>query len=139
MGARFDYAVAANLNLFASVFQADRVSHGYGWGFIRPQYDQTTGRVQYFERDVYTNPPPSIPDSKLGYEIDWGVDWKLLEGYTIRTQFGVWWPSRWFNFACIDRSNPDWKTPTPASMWEIIPERTIDPVFGKEVKLEANF
>ena len=35
-GARLDYAVAANLNVYSSFFWADRVGNGYGWGFLQP-------------------------------------------------------------------------------------------------------
>ncbi len=107
-GARLDWAAASNLNLFVSSFTARRLSHGYGWGFIRPEYSNAagrlTGRVQYHEIDRYDDPRPSIPDPDLGYEIDWGADWKLLEGYVIRTQFGWWRPGAWFTYACADRS-----------------------------------
>lgn len=139
--ARIDCAVASNLNFFGSFFYADRLSRGYPWGFIRPDYsdDRFTGNVQYFERDVYTDPPPTIPDSHLGTEIDWGFDWQLLQGYVLRTQFGVWWPGKWFNFACIDRSNPGWKTPDSTNMWGINPDRTIAPVYGMEIMLQADF
>jgi len=34
MAVRFDYAVAANLNVFATFLKANRAGHGYGWGFI---------------------------------------------------------------------------------------------------------
>ena len=35
-GVRLDYAVAANLNAYATFLYADRISQGYGWGWIRP-------------------------------------------------------------------------------------------------------
>ena len=35
-GVRLDYAVAANLNAYATFLYASRVSQGYGWGWIRP-------------------------------------------------------------------------------------------------------
>ncbi len=144
-GARIDYAVAANLNLFVSFFHAERVSHGYPWGFVRPEYSDAggqgrfTGRVEFFERDDFDNPAPTIPDSDLGHEVDWGIDWRLLEGYLLRTQFGTWQPGKWFSYACVDRSNPGWKRPGPANRWGINPSRTIDPVWGMEVRLEAEF
>ena len=36
-GVRLDYAVAANLNAYATLLYASRVSQGYGWGSIRPE------------------------------------------------------------------------------------------------------
>ena len=142
-GARVDYAMAANLNVFATFFWADRVSNGYGWGFIRPQYSDTesrfTGDVQFFERDQYVGGAPSIPDNSLGYEIDWGFNWKLLEGYSVKATFGYWQPGKWFKFACVDRSVPGWKTPTGQNQFGVNPTRSIDPVFGTEVLVEADF
>lgn len=35
-GLRLDYAVAANLNVYGTFLYANRVSQGYGWGWIRP-------------------------------------------------------------------------------------------------------
>ena len=37
-GMRLDYAIAANLNIFGTAFTANRISHGYGQGYIRPEY-----------------------------------------------------------------------------------------------------
>ena len=39
-GVRLDYAVAANLNAYATFLYASRVSQGYGWGWIRPDPGQ---------------------------------------------------------------------------------------------------
>jgi hypothetical protein len=142
-GIHFAYAVAANLNVFASLFHAERVSHGYGRGFIRPEYSdgqgRFTGRVQYNEQDNYRAPAPAIPDGNLGPEVNWGVNWRLLEGFVVKSQFGVWWPGKWFAFACVDRSNPGWKTPAASNNWGINPERGIAPVFGMEFKIETDF
>jgi hypothetical protein len=141
-GARIDHAVAANLNVFASFFWAERISHGYGWGYIAPALSAAnipTGSVSYRRKGGFTNPAPAIPDSNLGYEIDSGFNWQLLENYRLSCTFGVWQPGRWFNFACADRSNPGWKTPAPENNWGINPTRTIDPVYGMELILSGEF
>ncbi len=145
LGVRLDYAVASNLNIFATLFHAERISHGYGWGFVRPDYLTTapqprfSGVVQYLESDQYTSAAPSIPDTDLGYECDFGLGWKLLEGYTLSGTFGIWKPGKWFSYACIDRSVDGWKTPNPMNSFGINPERKIDPVFGMEVVMSADF
>lgn len=146
-GARVDHAVAANLNVYGSFFWAERVSNGYGWGFIRPQDPQNpagtfngfTGAVEFTRQGSFGTPAPAIPDNHLGWEVDCGFDWRILSGYLISASFGYWQPGRWFNFACIDRSNPGWKTPSPANRFGINPARSIDPVFGIMVILSANF
>ncbi|MEJ2716780.1 MAG: hypothetical protein P8182_06510, partial [Deltaproteobacteria bacterium] len=141
-GARLDYAVAANLNVFSSFFWADRPSHGYGWGYIAPAIDGAgipTGSVRYSRKGGFTDPAPAIPDSNLGYEIDWGFDWQLLESYRLSGTFGYWQPGRWFNFACADRANPGWKTPGAANNWGINPDRSIDPVYGMKLVISGEF
>jgi hypothetical protein len=35
-GARIDYALVANLNIFGAFFYAKRLSHGWGWGCLVP-------------------------------------------------------------------------------------------------------
>lgn len=142
---RLDYALASNLNIFATVFSANRISHGYGWGFIRPEYSELppqphfTGAVQYDEADNFNAARPSVPDSSLGYELDWGFGWKLLENYTLSSTFGLWQPGKWFSYACIDRSVNNWKKPDNSNCFGANPARTIDPVFGVELMLTADF
>ena len=36
LAAKLDYSLASNLNLFASILNAKRASHGYSWGYITP-------------------------------------------------------------------------------------------------------
>ena len=146
-GARLDYAVAANLNIFATAFTANRMSHGYGQGYIRPEYAQAagpipahfTGRVQFLETDNYAAPAPSISDTSLGYEVDWGFGWKLMEKYVLNATFGVWQPGGWFSYACVDRSVANWKTPTASNSFGAKPGKAIDPVFGMEIKIEVEY
>jgi hypothetical protein len=144
-GARIDYAPAANLNIFGTFFWAERLSHGYGWGFIKPAYDvdaeSFTGKVVYDENanNDYLNGPPSIPDRNLGYEFNAGFNWRLLEGYAVNAAFGWWKPGQWFNYACVDRSVQGWKTPGPDNRYGTNPGRKIDPVFGTELMLNVTF
>ena len=56
---------------------------------------------------------PNIPDRALGWEVDAGFDWKLLEGFTTNFTLAYWAPGKWFNYACIDRSVPVWNVPEP--------------------------
>ncbi len=148
-GARFDYALAANLNLYTSFFRADRVSQAYGWGWIRPDPSTTPSSpaLQYSLR--YTRQSledisvaadaPNILERDLGFEIGCGFDWKLIEGCTLRASFAYWKPGAWFKYACVDRTQPKWDVPVATNRWGINPDRTIDPVFGSQVKLETEF
>ncbi len=136
-GARLDYAVAANLNIFGSFAWAERFSHsGYLWGCLRPAVGTTAAGVDtvtttapglggasattvagapYAGQVAFTNSSstggtltPTIPDGALGYEFDAGFDWKLLEGFTAKCTFGYWVPGKWFSYACADKSVPNW-------------------------------
>ena len=124
-GVRLDYAVASNLNAYATFLYANRVSQGYGWGWIRPdpataaiidpalQYGNS-GAPRYYGA---TNGPaignmvdlsfavgaPNILERDLGYEIGGGIDWRLIEGYLLTARVAYWKPGAWFKYACVDR------------------------------------
>ena len=134
---RIDYAVAANLNIFGSFFWADRTNKsGYGWGFIRPDTAHP-GMVTWSDRQG----APNIPDANLGYEIGTGLDWKLLEGFTMTLTTAYWQPGKWFSYACVDKALPNWNMPTGSANfgWGVWPDRRIDPVLGMELKLIGLF
>jgi hypothetical protein len=160
---RLDYAVAANLNVYSSFFWADRVGNGYGWGYLSPLDRDgsltTNGQIFGFYRGT-TNPVyswgpgtsngirPNIPDNNLGWEVGAGCDWKLLEGLLVSSSFAYWQPGKWFNFACIDKSIQSWDTYSArqasdnisgTSRWGVNPDRSIDGIFGMELKVIANF
>ena len=158
-GARLDYAVAANLNLSASFAWAERFSKsGYTWGFVYPnavapyaiiapgattatQVSSSGGFVQRANNVTAAN-VPSIPDTALGWEIDAGADWKLLEGLTLRTTVGYWQPGKWFSYAYQDKSVPGWGRAANANAgnnWLTRPDKTIDAIYGVDFKLEGTF
>ncbi len=90
---RLDYSVAANLNTYGSFFYARRTSNGYGWGCIAPNDTFLTriandGNIQFNINGVAGS--PNIPDNALGYEIDTGFEWKLLEGWSANVVVGYW-------------------------------------------------
>jgi hypothetical protein len=135
---RMDYAVAANLNVYGSFFWADRQSKTYPWGYLT----LANGNISYNAQPsgVFgAASAPSIPDTNLGWEVDGGFDWQLLEGYTVKAAFGYWQPGRWFNYAAIDRANPGWTAPGPGNLWGTNPNRTIDAVFGMDFLLSVDF
>lgn len=155
-GARLDYAVAANLNTYATFFWADRTSQsGYGWGFIKPinSFQSGTGAARGdgalgLTHDNNRLFAPSIPDTNLGWEVDAGFDWKLLEGLIVNATFAYWMPGNWFKYACVDKSVPGWGTPAPVGAiqpvnnpvtWGINPSRGIDPVWGLEFRINSTF
>ncbi|MBI4964478.1 MAG: hypothetical protein HY913_14465 [Desulfomonile tiedjei] len=141
LAARLDYAAASNLNLFGSFCWFDRASaQGYGWGFMRPGPTGTTVQFQNLSTiNAATTGAPSIPDNNLGWEIDAGIDWQLLDKWTVRMAAGYWQPGRWFNYACIDKTVPNWDNPSPANQFGINPNRVIDPVTAIKVFVIVEF
>jgi hypothetical protein len=143
LAARLDYAVAANLNLFGSFFYANRTSNGYSWGCIGPNagagfFAQTPDGNININLNRYAA-SPNIPDTSLGYEIDFGFDWKLLEGMTGGVLVGYWQPGKWFNYACIDRSVSGWPTGVPGNFFGTRPDRALDSIIGGNFYLRYEF
>ncbi len=151
-GARIDYAVAANLNMYGTFFYANRQSKGWGWAslILIPDGTNGGGRVallgqqfpvattsnglQAFQND-FTNGAPNIPNDYLGWEVTLGADWKLLEGLTVRLRGAYWEVGDWFKFACLDKAIATQNFPIQAdgvaigAGWGINPNRAIDPIW----------
>jgi hypothetical protein len=156
-GARLDYALAANLNAYATFLYASRISQGYGWGWIRPDpgLNLVSPALQYGNNGNAANNldtpngnlvdlsfaigAPNILERDLGYEIGGGIDWKLIEGYTLGARVAYWKPGAWFKYACVDRRQPNWDIPDSTNMWGINPNREIAPIFGTRVTVQVDF
>jgi len=186
-GARLDYAVASNLNVFVTGFYANRLSHGWGWGSLVPTPNQNVGlygvvsqnglpissgpvNPAFPEANTTISPlslawpnitqAPSIPDNNLGYEIGAGLDWKLLENFTLHLLFAYWQPGNWFKYACVDKAllgpadvagQLAFNIPAGfiaplattgnaiGSGWGVNPNRTIDPVVAFNATLNVDF
>lgn len=143
LAGRVDYAIASNLNVSGSIMYANRTALGYSWGCLGPNaaigaFPNTIDGNVDFNLNRYAN-SPNIPDTALGYEIDFGLDWKLLDGWIASMVLGYWQPGKWFSYACIDRSVPGWEVGAPGNNFGTRPGRTIDPVFGGEFSLTFEF
>lgn len=143
LAARLDYAIASNLNFFGSFFWADRTSRSYPWGFIQPQYFDYNQQNPSYSGNVRVNfdanpTSPSIPDTSLGYEVDLGLAWKLLENWKVEAVVCRWQPGKWFSYACIDKSTT-WRTPTSSNNFGTNPGRTIDAIMAVRVDLTSSF
>jgi hypothetical protein len=155
-GARLDYAVAANLNVYGTFFYATRVSKGWGWASLVPTFDSnvTLLGTNNFNatQNLLINGAPSIPDDSLGWEITAGVDWKLLEYLTLKARAAYWEPGRWFKYACVDKTlvtfaPATFSVPSPqqsdgaaiGSSWGVNPTRSIDPIWGFQSYLIYDF
>jgi hypothetical protein len=129
--ARLDYAVAANLNLFGSFMWAERQSKtatqvaAFGGGGPRA----TTAGLQNV---------PNVPDTYLGWEMDLGVDWKLLEGMTFSALFAYWQPGDWFKYAYVDQSSLV-TTTVGGIAANYNPARSIDPLIAFKGSMIVEF
>ncbi len=146
LGARLDYAVAANLNVFGTFLWAERTANGYGWACIAPndalmpaQFVPTAndGNIQFAVNGAAGS--PNIPDTALGWEVNAGVDWEWLEGWTLEFLAGCWQPGKWFSYACIDRAVPGWNFPGAGNYWGTNPGRSIDPIFAGQCTMSFSF
>ena len=140
--ARLDYAFAANLNTYVSFMYAERASHGWQWGCVWPhdRHLHFVPRRDVEDPDDEFDPAvPTIPDTSLGWEVGFGMDWKLLENFLVSMRTAYWQPGRWFNYACIDKSVTDWRNQTAGNNWGVDPDRTIDPVFGMTIHAVTEF
>jgi opacity protein-like surface antigen len=136
-----DYALASNLNVFGSFLYATRVSHGYGWGFIKPAGvpGAITGAINFTPTGTFATPSPAIPDNSLGWEVDAGLNWNLLENWMLDVTAGYWQPGKWFNYACISKAVPGWDVPTAANNFGVSPDRSIGPVVAFVTRLTVGF
>lgn len=127
--ARFDYAAASNLNLWASYAYARRSSNtGSWWGQYTGGIDTQATRLQS---------TPNVPNNSLGEEIGIGAEWKLLENVTWNTRAAYWKPGPWFKHAYTDYStivNDQYGAGV-----RINPDRKIDPIFGIQTGIDVQF
>jgi hypothetical protein len=132
-GARLDYAVAANLNVFGSFFYANRDSNtataigAYGAFLPVPARTNATG--------LQTS---NVPDNYLGWEANVGVSWKLLEGLTFNSNFAYWQPGDWFKWAYRDYGSLNTVT-LPTGTYAVNPNRGIDAIIGWQASVVADF
>jgi len=104
-GARADYAVASNLNVWASYLWAHRLERaGYFAGGTAA--DGGVGNASVAAAQAWkaangfgANANPYVDDGHIGWEADAGIDWKLLEGLNMFVRYAYWQPGKWFDQA----------------------------------------
>jgi hypothetical protein len=161
VGGRFDYALAANLNTFVLFSKAWRdQASAYTLGG-----DYRVGGRPFTNNDIAAakgmgpnaaagHIRVAVPESAndIGWELDFGHDWKILEGLTWSTTFALWKPGNWWahafpNTAFIYRQLNGGSIPASTdtapnnqgtnAVYNI--GRDIDPLFAAETKLLINF
>jgi len=155
LGGRLDYAVAANLNVFTV--------YSYAWRDQPTAYrlggNYRIGAQQWTNEDIRlsqlgTFRGHAVPDSarEIGWEVDLGTNWKLLENLQWQTTLAYWQPGTWWAFAYPNtaaiyrgrgvtagaNSNPN-NTAAGETLAIIDLGRDIDPLFAVETTLLINF
>lgn len=107
--ARFDYAVASNLNVWGAYMWAHRLERAGFLAGSKNETDSPTPVATPAQAQAWKaiNAPgvaaaglnPYVDDGFIGWEANVGVDWKLLEGLTMNLRYAYWQPGWWFNQA----------------------------------------
>jgi len=104
---RADYSVASNLNVFGSYIWAHRLEKA---GTFAGGYASTggTGSTTALAAQVWKGTALGVPsaglnpypdDGFIGWEVNLGIGWKLLEGLTFNAKYSYWKPGEWFDQA----------------------------------------
>jgi hypothetical protein len=150
VGGRLDYAVAANLNVFGVYSyawrdqpQAYRLGGNYLdglklWGNDDLWTVQKAGLVAGHDLPV----PDSARD--IGWEVNAGLNWKLLENFTWSTTFAYWQPGTWWSYAYPNTAHiyvlAAGGTPVANKVNAIYGAgRAIDPLMAVETTMRFNF
>lgn len=151
LGAKLDYAVASNLNISAL--------YAYAWRDRPTAYrlggNYRLGIQQWTNDDILaahsgTFVGRAVPDSarEIGWEVDLGINWKILENLTWNSTFAYWKPGNWWayalpNTAAIYRagvtpnSNPNTAAGEALAIRDL--GRDIDALFAVETTLLVHF
>jgi hypothetical protein len=157
VGGKVDYAVAANLNIFGLFSYAWRdqpnaYTLGGDWrGGIRPFTNDDIA----FQQGIIGAASgrfagqQAVPDHarEIGWEVDAGLTWKLLENLNWNTIFAYWKPGIWWSYAYPDtaaiyRANGGASIASSAANGPVATSRVgrnIDPLFATETSIMIKF
>jgi hypothetical protein len=147
VGAKLDYAVASNLNisaLYAYAWRDQPTAYRLGGNYQLGLRQWTNDDILAAHAGVVIG--RAVPDSarEIGWEVDLGINWKILEGLTWNTTFSYWKPGNWWayafpNTAAIYRAGvaPNANTSEALAIRDL--GRDIDALFAVETTLQINF
>ncbi|MGB9616121.1 MAG: hypothetical protein ACPL7J_02265 [Desulfomonilaceae bacterium] len=100
---RVDYAVASNLNVYGTYMWAHRLERAgfYKGGLLSTGAAATAQqRAAFIAQNFGTGAiNPYVDDGFIGWEVNTGFDWKLLENFTWSFKYAYWKPGEWFEQA----------------------------------------
>lgn len=103
VGLRGDFAVASNLNVSVTSAYAWRDQpNAYTWGGT-----YQIGLRHFTNADIIAGTRRAVPDHarEIGWEVDLGVNWKLLENLVWNSTFAYWQPGNWWSYAFPNTAN----------------------------------
>lgn len=146
VGGRLDYGLAANLNFWGMYSyawrdqpQAYRLGGSYRLGLQRwSNNNLLAAQLGGLDRPV----PDSARD--IGWEVDFGTNWQILDRLTWNALFAYWQPGSWWSYAYpntawIYRNNPGVALPTNRVQAIFGAGREIDPLFAIQTNLVLSF
>ncbi len=151
VGAKLDYAVASNLNVFgvfAYAWRDQPNAYRLGGDYRRGAQAWTNDDIRLAQAGAFRG--HAVPDHArfIGWEVDGGVNWKLLEGLTWNTLLAFWQPGNWWSYAYPDTAAlyrggivPNNNQNTAAGELNATGRagRKIDPLFAVETTLLISF
>ena len=144
VGARMDYSLAANLNVFTVLSYAWRDQANAFW----LGGDGSHAALRLTNNHIRTGVPnlAPVPDhaKDIGWEVDFGYDWKLLENLEWNLICALWFPGKFWGYAypntaaIYNFSWPNFVAPDYTRARQN-PDREIDPIFAMQTSLRVHF
>ncbi len=151
LGVRLDYAIASNLNLFgvyAYAWRDQPTAYRLGGNYQLGIQQWNNENIRLAQLGQFQG--RAVPDSarEIGWELDLGLNWKLLENLTWDTTFALWKPGNWWAHAypntaamyllgIVPNANPDSAAGEVAAIIGL--GRPIDAFIAVETKLLITF
>jgi hypothetical protein len=151
LGARLDYAIASNLNVFAVYAYAWRgnpTAYRLGGNYQLGLQAWTNEDIRLSQLGQFQG--HAVPDSarEIGWEVDLGINWKLLENLTWDSTLAYWKPGTWWPFAypnsahlyvlgIVPNANPNSPAGEAAAIFGV--GREINALFSVESRLLVTF
>lgn len=109
--ARLDLALASNLNVWGSYLWAHRLERaGTYFGQYQSSGSLAAGSIPNLQAfyasagKTFGTGNDYVSDGFMGWEMNFGLDWKLLEGLTFTERYSYWQPGYWFMLSCCQTS-----------------------------------
>jgi len=143
LGFKLDYAVASNLNiwgLFSNAWRDQPNAYRLGGDYVSGIQAFTNANILAAQTGGFGG--HAVPNDKryIGWEIDAGINWKLLENLTWNTTLAFWQPGPWWSAAFPDtaflyRIGGGAALPVPAAVNNAAGEADATPSINRPISL----